>query len=85
MLYLHKMKSDEGILKYEYGAEDGNYVGNIQLKVNVPADTSFENRDLKLEFYGENKFSSLTSSALQGIAKFIRINDFPENYLRATH
>ena len=85
MVYLHKMKSEEGILKYEYGAEDGKYVGNIQLKINVPENASFESRDVKLEFYGENKFSILTSSALQGIAKFIRTNDFPENYLRATH
>ena len=85
MVYLHKVSCHDNVMKYEYGEMEGEYAGTIEFKVNVPTGTNFEGREPKLSFYGDNSFSILTSSALQGIAKFIRENNFPDNYLRATH
>jgi hypothetical protein len=72
-------------MKYEYGKNQEQYVGTIEFRIDVPKETKFEDREPKLAFYESNSFSRLTSSALQGIAKFIRENKFPDNYLRATY
>ncbi len=86
MVYLHKVKTDsDRIMCYEYGSEENVYLGKIQFDIDVPKSTDFEHRNLKLEFYNGAEFNRCTSSALQGIAKFVRENKFPDDYLRVTH
>lgn len=85
MTYLHKLESEPENIKYEYGSAPDDYVGVIKMRIDVPKDTSFEGRDVTLSYYGDNTFCRHTSSALQGIAKFIKEGNFPERYCRATH
>ena len=82
MTYLHRKKSDDKIIEYEYGAQENIYIGSISFD-NSKKD--FSERNIKLIFYGNNSFCKLTTDALQTIAKFIREDNFPDNYLRATH
>ena len=85
MTYLHKISSDEHYVTYEYGPHENSYIGTIKVQIDVPSNTPFSERDIYLEYYEDNSFCWQTSSALQGIAKFIRENMFPDNYIRATH
>lgn len=79
MTYLHKIFSDNSLIKYEYGA------GTVEFKIDVLQDATLEERNLKVYFYENNSFTRLTSSAFQTVAKFIRENNFSGDYLRATH
>lgn len=85
MVLLRKKKSDEKRMIYEYGRNDSEFIGTIAFDVNVPNGTDISERNTELNYYEGYSFCRLTTSALQGIAKFIRENNFPDNYLRATH
>ena len=85
MTYLHKASFENGIMRYEYGIVKGVYIGAIEFRVDVDADASGETRGFKLIFYDDNSFNGVTAQALQGVASFIRQNNFPDDYLRATH
>lgn len=85
MTYLTKIDSPKGIIKYEYSGDDKIPIGTIEMSIDVPIDTSFEKRNLQLEFYEGKKFDYNSSGALQSIARFIKLNVFPETYTRATH
>ena len=85
MVYLRKILSDNTIIKYESGVNGKDYIGTIEFRVDVPINTPFQNRNPKLSYYKNFSFCGVTASALQGIAKFIRENNYPDKYLRATH
>ncbi len=85
MVYLHKKYFNKNRMCYEYGGSEKEYIGTIEFDVNVSDNADFSDRNPKLKYYKGYSFCRLTTSALQGIAKFIRENNFPENYLRATH
>ena len=79
MTYLHKASFENGIMRYEYGIVKGVYIGAIEFRVDVDADASGETRGFKLIFYDDNSFNGVTAQALQGVASFIRQNNFPDD------
>lgn len=85
MVYLRKKYQNERRMCYEYGKNENEFIGTIEFDVGISKNVDISKRNVDLKYYNDYAFCRLTTSALQGIAKFIRDNSFPENYLRATH
>ena len=84
LVYLNKKSEDNRRIIYEYGSGENEFIGTIAFDIDNP-EAELSERNVNLEFYDGYSFCRLTTSALQGIAKFIREKSFPDNYLRATH
>lgn len=85
MVYLRKKHIKENRMCYEYGKSQDEYIGTIEFDIDESVDKEFSERNPEIKFYEGYNFCRLTTSALQGIAKFIREDKYPDNYLRATH
>ncbi len=85
MTYLHKKSADGNRVVYEYGKEINIHIGTIEFDIDQLAELGFNERTIKLKFYNGNSFCWHTGQALQAIAKFIRDDYFPDEYIRATH
>ena len=85
MVYFQKKFDDNQRIIYEYGRNENEFIGTIAFDVGELTNTDFSKRNLELKFYDGYAFCRLTASALQGISKFIREDNYPNKYLRATH
>lgn len=83
MVYLNKISSNKNQIVYSYGEKENKTIGTIEFENNDSKDLKEKNP--RLYFEEGFSFNRTTSSALQAVSKFIRENNYPDNYLRATH
>ena len=85
MIYLKKLLINDEIIVYMYGTTKDIFIGELEINRNnfsLPPKKYLYVEDHKVE---TNEFTYEMKQAILGIASFIRKNEFPDEYLRATH
>ena len=85
MIYLKKLLVNDEIIVYMYGTTKDIFIGELEINRNnfsLPPKKYLYVEGHKVE---TNELTYEMKQAILGIASFIRKNEFPAEYLRATH
>lgn len=79
MTYMRLIKIEDGYAVYEYGRNKEELIGTVSVEISNKENCSFE-------FYEDSKIQSFCSSTAHTIGmiyRFIRENNFPDEYVFA--
>lgn len=79
IVYIKLIKLENGFVIYEYGYDKNDPIGTVTVEIANKENCSFS----YYESSPVKKFCTATSRALMVVFRFIRNNEFPNEYLYA--
>lgn len=79
MTYIRFLKMENGFITYEYGRDKNDLIGTVTVEI-------LNKENCKFEFYKTSKiqkFNTSTSHTISMMYRFIKDNDYPNEYVYA--